>query len=330
MLRKTLLFIYLLGALVAVLVAQSPYGKEPLAHTYSIVARDPDTGEMGVAVQSHWFSVGSLVTWGEAGVGVVATQSFVNPAYGPQGLALMKTGLSAEQSLEALLAGDEGREVRQVAMLDANGMVAAHTGNNCIQAAGHFVGDNFSVQANLMANDQVWPAMAEAFEKAEGPLAERMVAALAAAQAVGGDIRGKQSAAILVVKGKSSGQVWSDRVVDLRIEDHPEPIKELQRLMRVHRAYEHMNAGDIAIEEKNEAKALAEYAAAEEMFPDNLEMQYWHAVSLVNIGQLENALPMFQAIFSKDENWRELTPRLIPVGLLTLSEEELEQIMKLE
>lgn len=330
MLRKSLLLIYFIGAVVSAIMAQSPYGNEPLAHTYSIVARDPDTGEMGVAVQSHWFSVGSLVTWGEAGVGVVATQSFVNPAYGPQGLALMKTGLSAEQSLQALLAGDEGREVRQVAMLDINGNVATHTGANCIQAAGHFVGDNFSVQANLMDNDKVWPAMAEAFEKAEGPLAERMVAALAAAQAVGGDIRGKQSAAILVVKGESSGQVWADKVVDLRIEDHPEPIKELQRLMRVHRAYEHMNAGDLAIEEKNEDKALAEYSAAEEMFPDNLEMQYWHAVSLVNIGQLENALPMFQAIFRKDENWRELTPRLIPVGLLTLSEEELEQIMKLE
>ncbi|MFK7921250.1 MAG: DUF1028 domain-containing protein [Bacteroidia bacterium] len=330
MLRISLLCIYFLGALVSAIMAQSPYGNEPLAHTYSIVARDPDTGEMGVAVQSHWFSVGSLVTWGEAGVGVVATQSFVNPAYGPQGLALMKTGLSAEQSLKALLAGDEGREVRQVAMLDVKGNVATHTGANCIQAAGHFVGDNFSVQANLMDNDKVWPAMAEAFEKAEGPLAERMVAALAAAQAVGGDIRGKQSAAILVVKGESSGQVWADKVVDLRIEDHPEPIKELQRLMRVHRAYEHMNAGDLAIEEKNEDKALAEYAAAEEMFPDNLEMQYWHAVSLVNIGQLKNALPMFQAIFRKDENWRELTPRLIPVGLLTVTEEELAQIMKLK
>lgn len=330
MLRISLLLLYFLSAFASTIMAQSPYGNEPLAHTYSIVARDPDTGEMGVAVQSHWFSVGSLVTWGEAGVGVVATQSFVNPAYGPQGLALMKTGLSAEQSLKALLAGDEGREVRQVAMLDINGNVATHTGANCIQAAGHFVGDNFSVQANLMDNDKVWPAMAEAFEKTEGPLAERMVAALAAAQAVGGDIRGKQSAAILVVKGESSGQVWADKVVDLRIEDHPEPIKELQRLMRVHRAYEHMNAGDLAIEEKNENKALAEYSAAEEMFPDNLEMQYWHAVSLVNIGQLKNALPMFQTIFRKDENWRELTPRLIPVGLLTVTEEELAQIMKLK
>ncbi|MEL6592675.1 MAG: DUF1028 domain-containing protein [Bacteroidota bacterium] len=330
MLRKTLLLLYLSGTALSVLIAQSPYGNEPLAHTYSIVARDPDTGEMGVAVQSHWFSVGSLVTWGEAGVGVVATQSFVNPAYGPNGLTLMRTGLNAEQSLAALLANDEAREVRQVAMLDAQGNVAAHTGANCIQAAGHIVGDNFSVQANLMENDKVWPAMAEAFEQAEGPLAERMLAALAAAQAVGGDIRGKQSAAILVVKGTSTGQVWADRSVDLRVEDHPTPVKELQRLLRVHRAYEHMNEGDLAIEAKDEARALKEYAAAEAMLPDNLEMQYWHAVSLVNIGKLDEALPMFQAIFRKDENWRELTPRLIPVGLLNVEEEELERILQLK
>jgi uncharacterized Ntn-hydrolase superfamily protein len=306
---------------------QSPYGTEPLAHTYSIVAIDTATGEMGVAVQSHWFSVGSLVTWGEAGVGVVATQSFVNPAYGPQGLALMRTGLSAEQSLEALLKTDEGREVRQVAMLDVRGNVAAHTGSMCIQAAGHKVGANYSVQANLMENDRVWSTMGQAFERTEGPLAERLVAALAAAQSVGGDIRGKQSAAVLVVAGKSSGKVWEDQLVDLRIEDHPEPIKEIQRLLKVHRAYEHMNAGDLAIEAGDTDKALAEYSAAEAMFPNNLEMKYWHAISLANIGRIEEALPIFHEVFEGDENWRTLTPRLVPNGLLIVKDNELDKIL---
>lgn len=312
---------------VPVLWAQSPYGSQPLAHTYSIVARDTLTGEMGVAVESHWFSVGSLVTWGEAGVGVVATQSFVNPTYGPQGLALMKTGLSAPQALEALLQADPGAAFRQVAMLDVEGRVAAHTGASCIPAAGHIVGTNYSVQANLMEGDAVWPAMSRAFEQTEGPLAERLVAALAAAQEAGGDIRGKQSAAILVVKGQASGNVWEDRVVDLRIEDHPEPIVELQRLLKLYRAYEHMNAGDLAVEAGDNEAALREYSAAQEMFPDNLEMKYWHAVSLANMGRVREALPLFHTVFEGDSNWRALTPRLLPIGLLTVSDSDLDQIL---
>src|SRR5712692_3887575 len=171
-------------------------------HTFSIVARDSITGELGVAVQSHWFSVGPLVPWAEAGVGVVATQSFVDPAYGPLGLELMRAGKSAKQALEGLLASDPGEAVRQVAMVDAQGNVAAHTGKKCIPGAGHVLGEQFSVQANLMLNDKVWPAMAKAYREAKGDLAERMLAALDAAQVVGGDIRGKQSAAILIVSGK--------------------------------------------------------------------------------------------------------------------------------
>lgn len=322
-----LLFIILISSSLS---AQTFYGKEPLAHTYSIVARDTTTGEMGVAVQSHWFSVGSIVSWGEAGVGVVATQSFVNPAYGPNGLQLMKTGLSAEQTLTALLANDEGREVRQIAMLDANGNVATHTGNNCIPAAGHIKGFQFSVQANLMENDQVWPAMAKAFEITEGPLAERMVAAMVAAEAEGGDIRGKQSAAILIVSGEATGNSWEDRLIDLRIEDHPTPIVELQRLLKVHRAYEQMNEGDLQVELGNTDAALAAYSAAESMFPENEEMKYWHAVSLVNIGKVDDALPLFQAIFAKNENWRTLTPRLVPIGLLNADESTLATILKLK
>lgn len=296
-------------------------------HTYSIVARDPATGEMGVAVQSHWFSVGPLVPWGEAGVGVVATQSFVDPSYGPLGLSLMRGGRTAEQALAALTRSDSHPEVRQVAMLDANGNVAAHTGESCIQGAGHVVGENFSVQANLMLNDEVWPAMAKAFRETEGDLADRMMVALEAAQAAGGDIRGSQSAAILVVAGESTGRPWADTVMNLRVEDHPRPLEELRRLIRLHRAYAHMNRGDLAVEEGDSEAALEEYAAAEAMFPDNLEMKFWHAVALVNMDRIEESLPLFRAVFAKDENWATLLPRLPEAGVLQADEATLRTIL---
>jgi uncharacterized Ntn-hydrolase superfamily protein len=231
--------------------APAAAGEPPRArpvHTYSVVARDAATGDLGVAVQSHWFSVGSLVTWAEAGVGAVATQSFVDPAYGPLGLGLMRAGKSAREALDGLLAADAGRDVRQVAMVDAKGVVAVHTGKKCIEAAGHATGAGWSVQANLMASERVWPAMARAMEQARGDLAERMLAALEAAEAAGGDIRGRQSAALLVVRGASSGRPWADRAVELRVEDHPRPLEELRRLLRVHRAFDHMNRGDLAVE----------------------------------------------------------------------------------
>jgi len=310
-----------------IMFAQNTFYSEPFAHTYSIVARDPDTGEMGVAVQSHWFSVGSIVAWGEAGVGVVATQSFVNVSFGPRGLALLKRNKTAQQVVEALIASDEGRDVRQLAVLSANGSVDAYTGKNCIPDAGHYVGENFSVQANLMLNDKVWPAMAETFESTDGPLAERMIAALEAAQEVGGDIRGKQSASILIVRGESTGNVWEDRLIDLRVEDHPHPVQELKRLLRVHRAYEHMNDGDLAVEHGDMELAMKEYSAAENMFPDNEEMKYWHAVTLVNNNRLEEALPLFAEVFKKNENWKILTPRLIPVGLLEVNDKQLKRIL---
>ena len=296
-------------------------------HTYSIVARDPETGEMGVAVQSHWFSVGSIVSWGEAGVGVVATQSFVDPAYGTLGLALMRTGKTATQSLAAVIASDPGESVRQVAMIDAAGNVSAHTGKKCIPAAGHFVGENFSVQANLMLNEKVWPAMAKAYQNASGDLADKMLAALDAAESVGGDIRGKQSAAILVVSGKNTGRPWQDRIIDLRVEDHAEPLRELRRLLQVHRAYQHMNAGDLATEQGDLQKAMEEYGAAERLIPDSAEILYWHAVALVNVGKVEESLPVFRRVFAMDRNWMELTTRLPAVDLLKADEATLKRIL---
>lgn len=306
--------------------AASPRPTRPV-HTFSIVARDPATGELGVAVQSHWFSVGSIVAWAEAGVGAVATQSFVDPSYGPLGLSLMRTGKSGPDALKSLLAGDEGRDVRQVAMIDAQGRVDAWTGKNDIQAAGHHVGKDYSVQANLMLNDKIWPAMAKAFESTKGDLADRMMAALDAAQAAGGDIRGRQSAAIIIVTGKPTGLPWKDRTFDLRVDDSPEPLRELRRLITLQRAYNHMNAGDLAVEKKDNEGALREYGAAEKLVPDNAEMIYWHAVALVNMGRVDESLPLFKRVFTMDRNWIELTPRLPKSGLLPDDPKLIERIV---
>lgn len=297
-------------------------------HTYSIVARDPATGELGVAVQSHWFCVGASVPWIEAGVGAVATQSFIDPSYGKLGLDLMRAGKSAPDALKALIAGDSASDVRQVAMIDSQGRVAAHTGAKDIQAAGHIVGTNYSVQANLMLNDKVWPAMSKAFEGTNGDLAEKMLAALDAAQAVGGDIRGKQSAALIVVTGKPTGKSWADRTFDLRVDDSADPLKELRRLVTLQRAYNHMNAGDLAVEKNDNQGALREYGAASRLVPDNAEMVYWHAVALVNMGRVDESLPLFRKVFAMDRNWITLTPRLPQSGLLPNDPKIIDRIVK--
>jgi uncharacterized Ntn-hydrolase superfamily protein len=302
---------------VAAVAQEPPSPRRPVA-TYSIVARDAATGELGVAVQSHWFSVGSIVSWAEAGVGAVATQSFVDASYGPLGLALMRAGRSAPDALRGLVAADEGRDVRQVAMIDAQGRVDAWTGSKCIAAAGQRVGKDYSMQANLMEKSTVWDAMARAYESATGGLAERMLAALEAAEREGGDIRGRQSAAILIVKGKSSGRPWAggDIVMELRVEDHTEPLAELRRLMRVHRAYEHMNAGDLCAEKKDWPCAAREYGAAEKILPEQAEVTFWHAVTMVTAGRVEEAMPLFRRVFAREPKWAELVGRLPASGLL--------------
>lgn len=299
----------------------------PLAHTFSIVARDPLTGEMGVAVQSHWFSVGSLVTWGEAGVGVIATQSMVDPSYGPLGLEMMRAGRSATQTLAGLLAADSGSELRQVAMVDKNANVAVHTGSRCIQDAGHETGEGFSAQANMMASPAVWPALAKAFRHAPGNLAERLLAALEAGQAAGGDIRGMQSAAILIVSTSSTGQSWTDRRIDLRVEDHPAPIAELRRLVRLHDAYELMNAGDERLGEGNVEAALDAYQGAAALAPEILELPFWQAVTLTELGRAEEALSIFKNIFAEQPAWRTLLLRLPAAGLLNTDPDTLTKII---
>ena len=315
----------------AALLLAAPALAGPVVHTYSIVARDPKTGQMGVAVQSHWFSVGSIVTWGEAGVGVVATQSVVDPGYGQKGIELMRGGLSAPAALARLLAADKEREVRQVAMLDARGRVAAHTGKLAIAEAGHAVGDGFSAQANIMASDRVWPAMARAFQRTGGDLAERLLAALDAAQAEGGDLRGRQSAAILVVAPRSSGRPWAgaDRLFDLRVEDHPEPLKELRRLVRLQRAYDHANRGDQRVSEKRIDEALKEYAEAARLAPEIVELPFWQAVALIGVGREAEAMAIFREVFAKEPAWADLVPRLPAANQLPNDPKLIERIVAL-
>ncbi|MBI4409267.1 MAG: DUF1028 domain-containing protein [Gemmatimonadetes bacterium] len=318
------MFAAALALAAASLPAQRP------AHTYSIVARDSATGQLGVAVQSHWFSVGPIVPWAEAGVGAVATQSFVEVSYGPLGLELLRAGKTAAQALEALVAADPHPEVRQVAIVDARGTVAAHTGDKAIEAAGHRTGPGYSVQANLMLRPTVPDAMARAYERASGDLAERLLAALEAAQAEGGDIRGRQSAALLVVSGAPAGTPWGGRLFDLRVEDHPQPVQELRRLLHLARAYNHMNAGDEAVTRGDVDAALREYATAEAMVPDsttNGEMVFWHAVMLVNRGRVQESLPLFRRAFAQDPNWVELVRRLPKADQLPDDPAILQQIL---
>ena len=299
-----------------------------LARTFAIVARDPATGHLGVAVQSHWFNVGRLVCWAEPGVGAVATQAMVNPSFGPLGLSAMAAGQPAPEVLASLLAADEGRAMRQVAMVDAQGRVAAHTGVQCMAEAGHEVGQGFSVQANIMANDRVWPAMAAAFRAAQGDLAERLLAALDAAQAEGGDLRGQQSAAILVVDNVRSDKPWEHVELELRVEDHPEPLVELRRLLTLERAYGHMNRGDDLLGKNQVEEALVEYRTAAEMAPSIAELPFWQAVTLAELGRSDEARAVFTAAFRDDSNLRELLRRLPAAGLLHVGPEQLEVYLR--
>jgi uncharacterized Ntn-hydrolase superfamily protein len=247
--------------------------------------------------------------------------------YGPDGLQLMESGITAVDALKTLTSKDEGEAVRQVGMIDIKGNVAAHTGSRCIKYAGHIVGKNYSVQANMMANGTVPKAMAVAFEETKGDLADRMMAALEAAEAEGGDIRGKQSAAMVIVSGEPSGVDWKDTKLSLRIEDHPTPLIELKRLIRVHRAYQHANMGDHYMETEEIDKALIEYSKAAEYYPENAELPYWSAVALANGGRLEEALPVFRSVFQRNPDLKTMTPRLVKSGLLPDDKSLISKIM---
>jgi uncharacterized Ntn-hydrolase superfamily protein len=319
--RATLLALLFVSPLVAAETLLRP------VNTYSIVARDTETGQLGVAVQSHWFSVGSGVLWAEPGVGAVATQSFTDPNYGPLGLQLMRNGKTSAQSLAALLAADEHADVRQVGMVDADGVVANHTGENSIDEHCEFAGDGYTVQANLMWKPTVCSAMVAAYESAQGDLAERMMLALEAAQGEGGDIRGKQSAAMLVVSNDRSIPAWGGRVIDLRVEDLAEPLIELRRLLKMARAYNFMNEGDAHMTVGAIEQAVVAYAAAEALVPDSHEMIFWHAATLAGAGRVDESLPLFARAFDLWPQWRELIPRLPAAGLLPDDDELIERIL---
>jgi uncharacterized Ntn-hydrolase superfamily protein len=277
--------------------------------TYSIVAGDPASGELGVAVQSHWFSVGSIVSWARPGVGAVATQSIAEPAYGPRLLEQLEAGDAPAEALHGLLAADEGARFRQVAVIDAQMRTAVHTGEGCIDHAGHVEGEGFSVQANMMAAPAVWPAMAEAFAAAEGPLTRRLLAALDAAEAAGGDVRGRQSAALLVVP--SHGDPWST-VADLRVEDDPEPLTELRRLLDLGDAYALATEGDDLTGEGRHAEAGECYRRAAELAPGNHELIFWAGLGLAQAGDLDGGVEHVRRAIDLQPGWRDLLGRLEP------------------
>jgi uncharacterized Ntn-hydrolase superfamily protein len=270
-----------------------------------------------VAVQSHFFSVGSIVSWAEPGVGAVATQSIVDASFGPRGLELMREGNSAPAALQTLIADDANEAVRQVALVDSGGRVAVHTGLRCIAHAGHGLGEQVSAQANMMERDTVPGAMIRAYTESRGePLAERLLAALDAAEGEGGDIRGRQSAAMVVVAGRATGTFSEDRPVDLRVDDHSEPVRELRRLLGLRRAYTRASAGDDLAGAGDLQGALAEYEAAHLDQPDNLELAFWYGLALAGNGREEEAVRVMSAPFRAHPGWVELLKRLPEAGII--------------
>jgi uncharacterized Ntn-hydrolase superfamily protein len=278
--------------------------------TYSIVGRDPQTGEIGVAAQSHWFAVGAIVPWAVADVGAVATQAIAEPAFGPQALQLLRAGVDANEALGRVLRADPQEEVRQVAVLDAAGGVAAHTGTSCIEYAGHSEGDGFACLANMMARSTAPPAMAEAFERAHGALAPRLLAALEAAEAEGGDVRGQQSAALVVVA--PGDEPWR-RAIDLRVDDHSEPLRELGRMLGLHHAYELATRADELLGQGRYAEAAPLYDRASELAPGSDELLFWSGLGLAQAGDVSGgAARVRAAVDNGGDRWVELLARLPP------------------
>ncbi|MEW6059997.1 MAG: DUF1028 domain-containing protein [Actinomycetota bacterium] len=296
--------------------------------TYSIASRDPGTGDLGVAVQSHWFAAGAEVLWARAGVGAVATQAMIEVSYGPKGLALMETGRSAPEALEQLLAADEGRDHRQVAMVDVGGNVAAHTGSRCMREAGHRIGDGYSAQANIMRRSTVWDAMGEAYARsAAKDLAHRLMDALDAAEEEGGDVRGRQAAGILVVRGTRSERPWEDTLVDLRVDDHPEPLAELRRLIDLRAAYGRLEAAEQLELTGDLGGALRKYQEAHASHPDHPEIAFWTAIALAGQGEIEEARRVMAVPCRDHDGWVELLTRLAADGFVDVPQETIAALL---
>jgi uncharacterized Ntn-hydrolase superfamily protein len=288
-----------------------------LAATYSIVARDPETGEIGVGVQSHYFSVGSAVPWAQPGVGAVATQSILEVSYGPKGLAKLSAGEPAESVLAALVEQDAGRALRQVAVLDAEGRSACHSGALCVPAFGHAQGRGWSAQGNMLRSDAVWQGMGPAYERSRGSLAERLLAALEAAEAAGGDVRGRQSAAILVVAGERPANPWEGRLVDLHVEHHAHPLEELRRLLDIHRAHRLFEEARGLFGSGAFERAVPLLEEARKLQPDDVEFAFWTGVAFANAGRKQEARRWLREAYAADASWRELARRLAQVGLFS-------------
>lgn len=299
-----------------------------LANTYSIVAVDTQREEMGVAVQSHVFSVGSIVPWAEAGIGVVATQSLVNIDFGPQALALLREGMMPTGVIQALIGADDGAEYRQLAVATPDGTVAGYTGERCIREAGHASDNGVICQANMMERSTVWEAMVEAYERREGALPGRLLAALDAAQEEGGDLRGKQSAAMLVVSTRRRRSVKQNRLVDIRVEDHHSPLEELRRLLRLHTAYRRADDGDDALAVGDVAAAEKAYGEAFSLYPDSMELRYWMALGLASAGDIKQAKELLEPVYQSNFGWRELTSRLRETGLFGLADESWRRLLE--
>jgi uncharacterized Ntn-hydrolase superfamily protein len=284
--------------------------------TYSIIGRDPETGELGIAVQSRWFHAGQDLAWVEPGVGAVCTQAFTEPSYGLRGLELLREGRTPEDALQHLTAADDGRDVRQVAIVDGEGHFAQHTGARCVPAAGHTTGSDCCAQGNMLASATCWNSMVEAFGATEGTLVDRLLAALEAAEREGGDARGRQAARVLVRRGQGTGTPWQDRVIDLQVVDHPEPIGELRRLVDVKHAYDHLgrafelmgrNEVDAAVEEVDAAAALA---------PADDQIMFWRATLLLGTGRTDEASTAYRDAVRAHPGWPDFLHSCVEAGLV--------------
>jgi uncharacterized Ntn-hydrolase superfamily protein len=288
--------------------------------TYSIVARDADTGQLGVAAQSCYFALGAVLPWARAGVGAVATQSMVDPGYGPRCLDLLAGGVGAAVALAQVRAADEGREVRQVGVVDASGAVSSFTGSSCIDHVGHTEGDGFSAQANMMAGPGVCEAMGHAFTSTSGSLATRLVAALVAAEGMGGDARGQMSAALIVVQGERPEHPWQGVLTDVRVDHHPDPLGELARLAKVAEAYHLCDVAEEALVAGDAAAALAGSAAGLALLPGEGNLLLSHIGALIGVGRIDEAAVEVQKLVATRPSWEGVLRSLSQRGLVPLPE----------
>jgi len=292
-----------------------------LASTFSIVAFDPAIKDLGVAVQSRYFSVGPIVPWAEAEVGAIATQSFVNVSYGPKGLQLLREGLTVDEVIEKLTREDEGREFRQLGIIDAKGNAAAYTGKKCLEWAGSKIGKYYSAQGNILANENVVKNMGKKFETSKGDLADKLIAALEGGEKAGGDARGRQSAAILVVRKNKGRAGYGDRLTDLRVEDHPNPIAELKRLLSLHRVYYLIDQAEEMLVLGEVEKAVSTIKKAIELNPNSDDAYLDLGMMYMKIGEEEKAINAFQKALRINPNMKVVVKQLPKLGLMEASEE---------